>query len=213
MLTMYYLYFMIIKRLQLLEKHHGHFNENGQRESYILKNKEKIKDLNEIISDMYVEGLFGWVYTITEQEPVNIDGRNTNYTCSTFSIGDIVVVYDDDYQNDNFVVGEKNMYLYIGENNFITVKDENVVLLDDTASARLVDSLIGQNCFIVLRPSIAIDIVPMNLDVSYNNTNLTNKNVIVTVTSNEEIWMVDGWTISEDKKTLTKTYLENTFED
>lgn len=104
---------------------------------------------------MYVDGLFGGAYTITANDSGNTDGRNTNYNCSTFSVGDIIVVYDENYDNNtqSFAVREKNMYLYIGENNFITVKDGEVVLLDDVTSASFADSLLGQNCFIVLRPS------------------------------------------------------------
>ena len=187
---------------------YGHKNENGERQAYILKNKENIDNSKKELSDMYVDGLFGGVYTITEKEPVTIDGRNTNYTFSTFSVGDIVVLYDDDYQTDSFVVGEKNMYLYIGENNFITVKDGKVILLDDTTSEKVVDSLIGQNCFIVLRPSNADKETP-ELNVYYSSTEKTKENVLITITSNEKILEVEGWNLSEDKKTLTKTYVEN----
>lgn len=196
------------KKVTAFGTSYGHKNENGERQAYILKNKENTDNSNEELSDMYVDGLFGGVYTITEKEPVTIDGRNTNYTFSTFSVGDIVVLYDDDYQTDSFVVGEKNMYLYIGENNFITVKDGKVILLDDTTSEKVVDSLIGQNCFIVLRPSNADKETP-ELNVYYSSTEKTNENVLITITSNEKILEVEGWNLSEDKKTLTKTYVEN----
>ena len=45
--------------------------------------------------------------------------------------------------------------------------------------------------------------------VTYSETNPTNKNVIATITANEEIQEVEGWTISQDKKKLTKEYNEN----
>ena len=45
--------------------------------------------------------------------------------------------------------------------------------------------------------------------VSYSTTLLTNQDVTATITANKEINPVDGWTLSSDKKTLTKTFPEN----
>lgn len=45
--------------------------------------------------------------------------------------------------------------------------------------------------------------------VKYSETDITNKDIIVTITANEELKCISGWTLSEDKKTLTKTYSEN----
>lgn len=187
---------------------YGHENEKGERQVYILKNKENIDSSNEEIANMYVEGLFGGVYTTTEKEPITIDERNTNYTLSTLTVGDIIVLYDDDYKTDTFVAGEKNMYLYIGESNFITVKDKKVILLNNETSEKLVDSLIGQNCFIVLRPSYADKNAP-EISVNYSSMETTKEDVCVTISSNEEILDVNGWNLSEDKKTLTKIYHYN----
>ena len=47
-----------------------------------------------------------------------------------------------------------------------------------------------------------------NVDVEYN-TKLPAKSVLVTLTSNEEIQGIEGWTLSEDKKVITKEYDEN----
>ena len=55
----------------------------------------------------------------------------------------------------------------------------------------------------------AVDITPPTLSVGYSTTELTNQNVIATITSNEQIQSVNGWTLSTDKKTLTKTYSSN----
>ena len=52
-----------------------------------------------------------------------------------------------------------------------------------------------------------------NLSVKYSTTNPTNKNVTVTITANEEVQAVTGWTLSTDKKTLTKAYSQNTEEE
>ena len=45
--------------------------------------------------------------------------------------------------------------------------------------------------------------------VSYSEEKLINENVVVTIEVSEEIKEVEGWTISEDKKVLTKEFTEN----
>ena len=57
------------------------------------------------------------------------------------------------------------------------------------------------------------DTIAPELSIEYSTTQLTNKSVTATIKSNEEIQEVDGWTISEDNKTLTKVYTKNTTED
>ena len=48
--------------------------------------------------------------------------------------------------------------------------------------------------------------------IEYSTKEPTNKNVIVTITSNEEIQEVEGWALSSNRKVLTKEYNENTKE-
>ncbi len=57
-----------------------------------------------------------------------------------------------------------------------------------------------------------IDKTAPTVNVGYSTKNPTKENVTVTITSNEEIQGVTGWTLSSDKKTLTKEYTENTKE-
>ena len=57
-----------------------------------------------------------------------------------------------------------------------------------------------------------IDKIEPSVSIGYNTKNPTKENVIVTITSNEEIQAIQGWTLSSDKKTLTKEYMENTTE-
>jgi len=52
-----------------------------------------------------------------------------------------------------------------------------------------------------------------NITVNYSNRELTNENITVTIVSDEEILEVEGWNISEDRKTLTKDFEENTTEN
>ena len=58
-----------------------------------------------------------------------------------------------------------------------------------------------------------IDKMAPEVEVSYSTKELTKEKVKVTITANEEIQGVTGWTLSQDKKTLTKTYETNTTEE
>jgi len=57
---------------------------------------------------------------------------------------------------------------------------------------------------------IKVDTTSPEYTVKYSKTNITNENVVVTVTANEELQNVPGWNLSNDKKVLTKTYSANT---
>lgn len=57
------------------------------------------------------------------------------------------------------------------------------------------------------------DAKPVTATVTYSTTEQTNKDVIVTIKASEEIQNVEGWKLSTDKMTLTKTYTENTSVD
>ena len=54
------------------------------------------------------------------------------------------------------------------------------------------------------------DVKPITATVSYSTTQITNKDVTATINVNKPVQAVEGWTLSEDKMTLTKTYAENT---
>ena len=71
----------------------------------------------------------------------------------------------------------------------------------------------------MLSNAIPVEIVINNIvneapecKVSYSTIDPTNKDVIVTITSNRELKELNGWTLSEDKMSLTKTYNQNTEE-
>ena len=57
-----------------------------------------------------------------------------------------------------------------------------------------------------------IDKTGPSVNVGYSTKNPTRENVTVTITSNEEVQAITGWTLSSDKKTLTKEYSANTKE-
>lgn len=56
---------------------------------------------------------------------------------------------------------------------------------------------------------VNVDRTPPILKVEYSNTEVTNTEIEVKIISNEEIKEIDGWEISEDKKTLSKIYETN----
>ncbi len=51
------------------------------------------------------------------------------------------------------------------------------------------------------------------LETTFSTTELTNKDVTVTIHSNEELEPIDSWTLSNDKKQLTKKYTSNIVEN
>ena len=131
---------------------------------------------------MYVNGLFGGYYTTNENQyslsinnevlngeyPVLYDGREFTYDNNTLMIGDVVLVYDTNYANENYAYRKYNAYLYLGYNSskqvveFATIDENKKVIvmsskLGSTNRSRLLESLMGQNAFIVLRPSYAIN--------------------------------------------------------
>ena len=57
-----------------------------------------------------------------------------------------------------------------------------------------------------------IDKEPPELNVNYDEEGLTNQNVTVEITSNEEIQEIEGWQLSEDKLSMKKVYNVNTSE-
>ncbi len=54
--------------------------------------------------------------------------------------------------------------------------------------------------------------VNLPVSISYSTIEDTNKDVVVTITANKEMQEIDGWTLSKDKKKLTKKYNKNTNE-
>lgn len=50
-------------------------------------------------------------------------------------------------------------------------------------------------------------------NVKYSTTSITNTNVIVTIEANRELKPLDGWTYSNDRKSLSKSYAENKTEN
>lgn len=58
-----------------------------------------------------------------------------------------------------------------------------------------------------------IDRTNPEVQVEYSKKEITNQDIIVAIKSNEPIQELEGWTLSEDKLTLTKAYIENAAEE
>jgi hypothetical protein len=56
------------------------------------------------------------------------------------------------------------------------------------------------------------NVVKLSASVTYNPKTNTTKEVVATIKTNKKVNKVEGWTLSEDGKTLTKTYKKNTEE-
>ena len=60
------------------------------------------------------------------------------------------------------------------------------------------------------RLTIKYDNTPPDLEVTYSDNEMPKGTVTATITANEEIQEVEGWTLSEDGKSITKIYTEDT---
>ncbi len=123
----------------------------------------------------------------------------------------------------------------VKDNNTNTINETNEVVETNTVE----ENLIPVNQVTVSNPTYSTsskkDVIYKNDSTSSNNTNnttvvnkdttapilnvkysveeKTNKDVVVTITSNEQLKGIEGWNISSDLLTLTKTYTENTSEE
>jgi len=138
-------------------------------------------------TNMYIDGMFGG-YHVSDGNLIDYfvtDGRVNYFDNNMLMIGDVIVLYDRDYQNkldiDTIhISGEKDMYLYLGSGKFATIPvykyengaaqeisndDRRVTIIgngvtndDNDIVSRLIDSLIGQTAFVILRPSYSLEV-------------------------------------------------------
>lgn len=92
-------------------------------------------------------------------------------------------------------------------NKTIATNEKVVLTYKDTESKDYISELTSS-------PKIRLSEIKEELTatVSYNPTTNTTGNVVATIQTNKKVNKVEGWTISEDGKTLTKTYSKNTTE-
>ena len=163
---------------------------------------------------LYVDELYGGYFTpntnpvpqseITFNKCLNSLDRSKVFNSYTLMVGDVVVMYDKDYdasiQGDTAdssiqVSGPYNMYFYIGNGNFATIPeyDPKITIFNNKydGRSRFLDAMLGQTAFVVLRPSYAItsEIPSTKGDVNLDgNINITDAeilaNYIIDKTSN-----------------------------
>ena len=71
-----------------------------------------------------------------------------------------------------------------------------------------IKDLLGNTASIDINVS-NISTIPFTTSVSYSESEKTNEDVIVTITSNKELQPIEGWTLSADNLTLSKTFESN----
>ena len=156
----------------------GHKHETGLKDLFILKDNNEVA---EKYRKMYVNGLFGGVFTIkqgdTYSRKIYEDYRNKTWSKSDFMVGDILYVYNDDYEANTYMYSNNiiNAYIYIDDNKFATVYNGALKVFNNEESNRLLESLLGHNSFIVIRPSnnivterIEINTIPKALTYTNN---------------------------------------------
>ena len=93
-----------------------------------------------------------------------------------------------------------------------TLNDENNTLskvyAKNTEETITVYDLVGNEAKVNISIN-NIDTTAPQAEINYSTTKLTNKNVTVTVTADEKIKEVEGWSLSDDKKVLTKEFESN----
>ena len=126
------------------------------------------------------------------------------------NIGDVILIEND---------GVETAYIYLEDRiigaNEIIYETQNTNESYDTQDGitKFLADLVSKDAFVILSPVMFTDLTKTQLDITYNTKDITNKNVTVTVVSNEKILEVEGWTLEEDELTLTKTYLLNVKEE
>ena len=135
-------------------------------------------DYSNNVNKMLVKNLFGGRYVMDSNANDHWfnDGRELYYDNDTLMVGDVLVIYDRKYEtelqkynasNDTSleIAGERELYLYLGDGNFAVIPqhDKRVTIFSNKSpdnrnanGSRLIDSLMGQSAFAVLRPSYAI---------------------------------------------------------
>lgn len=151
----------------------------------------------------------------------------------------IKLVKKDEIPENNTISNTSNS-IKVVEN---TVKDNNTNIINETNEVvetnNVEENIIPVNQVTVSKPTYSTgskkDVIYKNNSTSSNNSNTTtvvnkdttapilnvrysveektNKDVVVTITSNEQLKAIEGWNLSSDLQTLTKTYTENTSEE
>lgn len=116
--------------------------------------------------------------------------------------------------NDNDIFNTEITLIVEDDNEFVisviknggapTVIDNNTILTEGEYIITVTDRAYNE-----VTVNIIIDKTKPVATVNYSETNKTNNNVTVTISANEELMELIGWTLSNDKKELTKEFSDN----
>lgn len=123
--------------------------------TYILKESKSLSNDDKKYMDMFVDGLFGGYFTYKETTKTFNDDRSFSFNSSSFQKGDILLLVDYNYKDDTKTMGINsriNAYVYLGSSKFATVNNKKLEIIDKTKGDKLLEGLLAQDCFIVLRP-------------------------------------------------------------
>lgn len=180
-------------------------------------NEDILLDITEY--SPYTVELNGEEYDITN--PITIDGEYTLVVTEDSELGSsikVTFVIDKSLPEITAVENEGTYTVNVTDANLDTIvvtKDgeeisfaNGVTVLSEEGTYEVVatDKAGNSNTY-----TLVIDVTAPIVEVSYtpDNSELTNSSVLVTITSNEALQEIEGWTLSEDKLTLTKEFTQN----
>ena len=201
--------------------------------TYSTKNPTKKNVKVTITSNEEIQSVTGWAlssdkkaltkeYSANTKETIVVNdlvGNEAEATIEITNIDKVAPVLNVTYSTKNPT--KKNVKVTITSNEEIQSvtgwalsSDKKALTKEYSANVKetvIVKDLVGNETEATIEIT-NIDKVAPALNVTYSTKNLTKENVKVTITSNEQIQSVTGWTLSSDKKTLTKEYSANTRE-
>lgn len=177
----------------------------------------------------YIVTLNGVAYN--KDEPITVDGEYTLVVTEDTELQSSVTVKFVIDKTDPVISGVSDKSYYNTENNGIVIdvtddniEEENIILTKDDeviTFAKGVTSLKEEGSYkITAKDKAGNEVVYtfvidntlpiINVEYTPDNENLTSEKVKVVITSDEILQEITGWTISEEKLTLSKEFEENT---
>lgn len=134
------------------------------------------KSSNSKYSKMLIDGLYGGIYSVYNNDFNDNIKRLRYIKLSDFVPGDILVINNNDIGNTLDQDGEiRKMFIYSDNNTFYTIENEKVTKYNEELSAKLIDSLLGQDNFYILKPSMIFqNITPISNNIINKNNDSNN---------------------------------------
>lgn len=162
-------------------------------------------------------------YTANTEENITIKDLAGNTSIAEISINNInkdELTLQTSYStlnptNENITVTIKSNLELKQKEGWNLAEDKKILTKEyskNTQEKIKLESIYGQTKEVTINVN-NIDKVAPNIEIKYSTLNYTQEPVTVTITANEEIQAINGWTRSSDRKTLTKEYSKNTEEE